>query len=496
MRDWASLLAAIGTLSLGALAARRGPLGRRIATLCFVLFGWNFAVLAQRVTHQSRPFEMLDSVCTALSPPLVLEVVIAFIGAATRHRGPRVGAWSTFGALALTSLIAPDSQWWAFAFLGSWIVIFAFEIALLVRYLRATPEPQEKARARIVLAALAFAGACSTSDMARAAGLPAPFLGALGTVVAAGLLLTLVVRLDLFESRVSARTTVYVVGMIAAAVAAYLVVLSAFADRLGIQLLFACLVTLIGAAIARELALSLAETRARTQRLALVGRFSAQMTHDIRGPLTAMLGAVQVLEGARSEAETREYLELVTEQAKRIAMIVDRYDRMARIEPRKTLVSVNELAFAIARAHAAETRLAEGDPELDADRALLETALENVVRNAVEATGQASLVRVETEVGAGAAGATLSIRVIDHGPGMDARVLERATEDFFTTKPNGSGLGLAFARRVVEAHGGTLTVRSRKGEGTRVTFVFPPQEREATRAVARVGPSSARIPLE
>lgn len=478
VRDWASLLAAIGTLTLGAIAARgarRDPLARAITALCFVLFGWNFSVLAQRIVHHARVFEILDSVSTALSPPLVLEVVIAFIGAGTRHRGLRIGAWAAFGALAAASVLVPDERWWSLTFLVCWMSVFAVEVTLLVRYLRRASEAREKARARIVLAALAFGGACSTSDIAHAVGLPAPYLGALGTVVAAALLLTLVVRLDLFEHRVTARTSIYVVGMISAGVVSYLVVLSAFAERLGVQLLFAVLLAMIGAAIARELALSLAETRARTQRLALVGRFSAQMTHDIRGPLTALLGAVQLLDG-----EKNEYLQLVADQAKRIAGIVDRYDRMARVEPVKTIVSVNDVAYGIARAHAVETALAEPDPELDADRALLEAALENVVRNAVEATGQASLVRVETRKSSG----LVEIVVIDQGPGMDARVLERATEDFFTTKANGSGLGLAFARRVVEAHGGELTIASRRKEGTTVTFRFPVQR--SAQSLARI----------
>lgn len=478
MRDWASLLAAIGTLALGAVAARgarRDPLARAITALCFVLFGWNFSVLAQRIVHHARVFEVLDSVSTALSPPLVLEVVIAFIGAGRRHRVLRAAAWSAFGTLAAASILAPDSRWWAALFLACWMAVFVVQMTLLVRYLRRAAEAREKARTRIVICALAFGGACSTSDIARAAGLPAPYLGALGTVVAAALLLTLVVRLDLFEHRVTARTSVYVVGMISAGVVAYLVVLSAFAERLGVQLLFAVLLAMIGAAIARELALSLAEARARTQRLALVGRFSAQMTHDLRGPLTALLGAVQLLDG-----EENEYLALVSEQARRIAGIVDRYDRMARIEPQKTIVSVNQVAYAIARAHAVETALAEPEPELDADRALLEAALENVVRNAVEATGQAGLVRIETRRAPG----LVEIRVIDQGPGMDARVLERATEDFFTTKANGSGLGLAFARRVVEAHDGELTIASRRDRGTTVTFRFPVQR--SAQSLARI----------
>lgn len=482
VRDWTSLLAAIGTLTLGMIAARsarRDPLARAVTALCFVLFGWNIAVLAQRILQHTRLFEILDSVSTALSPPLVLEVVMTFIGASKRHRGTRIGVWAAFGSLALTSIVTPDGQWWAVVFLTCWLVVFVLQVVLLVRYLRRATQAREKARARIVMAALAIGGACSTSDMAHAAGLPAPYLGAVGALVASALLFTLVLRLDLFDARVTTRTSLYVAAMISAGVMAYLVVLSAFADRLGVQLLFAVLLAMVGAAVARELALSLAESRARTQRLALVGRFSAQMTHDIRGPLTALLGAAQLLEG---EGEN-EYLALVVEQAKRIAGIVDRYDRMARIEPQKTIVNMNDVAYRIARAHAVETALADPAPELDADRQLLETALENVVRNAVEAAGNASLVRVETRRASG----LVELSVTDQGPGMDARTRERATEDFFTTKANGSGLGLAFARRVAEAHGGELSIESRPGEGTTVALRFP---------VPRSPQSLARIAVE
>jgi signal transduction histidine kinase len=219
--------------------------------------------------------------------------------------------------------------------------------------------------------------------------------------------------------------------------------------------------------VTRELAFSAADGRARAQRLALLGRFSAQMAHDIKGPLTALLGATELLDDAREARD--EYLGLVRDQARRIATIVERYDRMARVEPQKTLVPIHAVVRAVARAHglpAANVSLASVDPECDADRALLEAALENVVRNAVEAAGEPVKVRVETELGG--VPRSVVIRVIDEGPGMDARVLERATEEFFTTKPEGSGLGLAFARRVVEAHGGALALRSQQGHGTTV----------------------------
>src|SRR5690606_35646891 len=135
----------------------------------------------------------------------------------------------------------------------------------------------------------------STSDVAHGLGLPLPYLGALGTLVAAALLATLVVRLELFDRNVSARTAVYALGMIAAFVVAYLVLFRALSGSLGAQAFATVVVTLLVVAVARELALAFAEARERSQRLVVLGRFSAQMSHDVKGPLTALLGAVQVL---------------------------------------------------------------------------------------------------------------------------------------------------------------------------------------------------------
>jgi signal transduction histidine kinase len=205
------------------------------------------------------------------------------------------------------------------------------------------------------------------------------------------------------------------------------------------------------------------------------------MAHDLRSPLSALLGAVQVLEGADAgDTATRsEFLGLAAAQAKRISAIVDRYDRMGRVEPRSTLVRLDEIAFAVARAHAlpdTALRLEASDPECDADRDLLESAVENVVRNAVEATKSSGTVHIEIARDA----AAFIVRVIDTGEGMDARQRERAFEDFFTTKKDGSGLGLAFVKRVMEAHGGGVAVKSEKGEGTTVELRIPLVRRDAS----------------
>jgi signal transduction histidine kinase len=488
-----SLLAAIGHLSLAviALTSRRGSsLGRPLAALCFALFGWNFATLCHHV-FGGVGFNVLDAAFTALSPPLLLELVVRFIGQARRHRAPRALAWLAFGGLALVSLFglfSPaivawiDGSRWPLIFLVGWAPTFAFEIALLVRHLVSSSDAPEKARTRTVLAALAIGATFSTSDVAHAAGLPLPYLGSIGTLISAALLTTCAVRFELFDRNVSTRASAYAAGMIGALVVAYLVLFRVFAGSVAAQAFASALVTLVAVAVARELALGVAESRDRAQRLTVLGRFAAQMAHDLRSPLTALLGAAEVLEGmgdpdppsAKAAATRKEFLDLAVAQARRIAAIVDRYDRMGRIEPRATRVRVNDVARAVARLHDlgdCGLALDAAEPECEADRDLVESALENVVRNAKEACAERGDVRVETlrDVVAG----RVVVRVVDTGPGMDARQLARAFDDFFTTKATGSGLGLAFVRRVMVAHGGDVTLTSERGKGTTVELRLP-----------------------
>ena len=108
-------------------------------------------------------------------------------------------------------------------------------------------------------------------------------------------------------------------------------------------------------------------------------------------------------------------------------------------------------------------------PVVEADRDLLARAIENLLRNAIEAMPGGGTVTVSTA----RAAVGVRVEVRDSGPGMDAVTRERALEGFFTTKASGSGMGLAFASRVARAHGGTLSVSSRPGQGTAVEIGLP-----------------------
>ncbi|HEY8077638.1 MAG TPA: ATP-binding protein [Labilithrix sp.] len=483
-RDWLLLLAAVGNLSLAAIAivaGQKSALARPLAALCFSLFGFNFATLAHHELGADA-FDALDSMFTAISPAPLFDFVLTFVGQKRRFRAARAATWLAFGALALVSLTGvvskpmlawSDGNTWAICFLVGWVPSLLFEVVLLVRHLARTQETRERARTRIVLAAYAAGAAFATSDVAvRAFNVPVPYLASVGTFAAAALLTTLVVRHELFDRNVPLRTATYAVALIGVSVALYLLAFRTFAGSVAAQAFAAALVTLLVATVARELAIGRAESRERTQRLTVLGRFSAQMAHDIKGPLTALLGGIQVLEDEKDEVARKDLLALVADQAKRVTAIVERYDRMGRIEPRKTILRVNEIVKSVARtAGVPEDRmkLDPADPECDADRDLVESAVENVVRNAVEATKERGEVRVETEKQSGA----VLVRVKDTGAGMDARQLERAFEDFFTTKATGSGLGLAFTRRVMLAHGGDVSLASEPGVGTTVELRLP-----------------------
>jgi signal transduction histidine kinase len=127
--------------------------------------------------------------------------------------------------------------------------------------------------------------------------------------------------------------------------------------------------------------------------------------------------------------------------------------------------------FAVVPGVTLRADLATDLPSAKMDKDLVATTLENVLRNAYEAMPGGGTVTVRTERIADSGGVAVSVE--DEGEGMDARVLDRASNEFFTTKATGSGLGLSFAERVAQAHGGTLSLTSRAGKGTVVTLSLP-----------------------
>jgi signal transduction histidine kinase len=243
-------------------------------------------------------------------------------------------------------------------------------------------------------------------------------------------------------------------------------------------------VTLVLLAVLRLIVGTMTARRDQTVRLAALGRLAAQMGHDLKNPLAALKGAAQYLREERSQGRSIddkiEFLDLLNEQIDRLESAVDKYHRLGRIEAMRAPVQLNELVrslitmqkFGAADQVVLTADLAPDLPECSVDRDLIAGALENLLQNAFEATPRAA-VTVRTALTRTPKGNIVVLTVEDTGVGMSARTRERALDDFYTTKATGSGLGLAFVRRVAEAHGGDVSLSSREGAGTTVRLFFP-----------------------
>jgi len=228
----------------------------------------------------------------------------------------------------------------------------------------------------------------------------------------------------------------------------------------------------------------------RAERLAAVGRISAQITHEIRNPLNAIGLNSELLaeELAAIPGASREALQLlaaISREVDRLNGVAEEYLRFARL-PRPALArhDLNDvlaglldfLAPELTAAHIDLRReLEPGLPPVRADEGQLRAVFLNLLRNSREAMPRGGAVTVRTHRADGGVEAEVS----DTGGGIPPGDLSRIFEPFYSTKERGTGLGLAFTRQVVEEHGGTIRCESVVGRGTTFVIRLPaaPEER-------------------
>lgn len=502
------LFAELGLLALATFALRRGrsrigplagdPVARILGLLAADLAVWNLATVLFHWTGEPA-WHWLDVTFSPLTPPLVLHLVTTWVGVARRARPWLLAAYVAFGALALSSFMAWFFDWarvwiegavWSVVFLAGWLPIMVASLVLLWRAIgRHRDTPQAAMRARLLFAAIVLAGLLGSTELWDDL-FDVPALGVLGTFIATLLIATVVLRLGLFTARERLATAVYV-GLLTLVLAIVVAAIATATNGSAIAtLLAAILVSGLMLVVVREVVHSASERRSRTLELASLGRFTAQMAHDLKNPLAALKGAIQYLEVALPMAHDKAaspsegddaagFLTLMAGQVGRIEVILERYRRLAqtRIEPAP--VAVGALASEVARAMtvgvdgvALEVVIAGVDASpWHGDRDLLASAFENIVRNALEAMPDGGRLAVS----ATRSGDMVALSFADSGRGIDPRYLEQVGDDFFTTRAEGSGLGLAFVRRIASAHGGGLAVTSTLGRGTTVTLTLMSQ---------------------
>lgn len=234
------------------------------------------------------------------------------------------------------------------------------------------------------------------------------------------------------------------------------------------------------------------EQMQRADRLAAVGELGAGIAHEINNALTAIFGQTEPDE-ARGPAELREALARVDAQARRIADIVQGVLGFARPRP-PSPVAVDLAALSaktlelmrhdlVRQGVRLETAYAPDLPPAQADPQQLQQVLLNLVGNAIQAMAGRSDAWLRVEVQS--RGDQLAVRVSDNGPGIAPDVLPRIFDPFFSTKAEGSGLGLSVSYAIARAHGGDLRVDSTPGAGTTFTLLLPTATPAAGAAVER-----------
>ena len=233
------------------------------------------------------------------------------------------------------------------------------------------------------------------------------------------------------------------------------------------------------------------EQLARSRRLATIGQLAAGVAHEINNPLAAITTCAEAtLRDLRSEPETAsaadergwsEYLEEIVRQALRCKQITrGLLDLSRQKRARREPVEVNRIVEQAARlfeqrGHERGIKV-EARPDaslgiLATDEAMLRQILDNLLSNALDAVADGGRVEVATV----ADGERVRVEVSDDGPGVAPDTLARVFDPFFTTKDpgRGAGLGLAISLTYAEAMGGTLTVESKHGTGTRFRLWLP-----------------------
>ncbi len=218
----------------------------------------------------------------------------------------------------------------------------------------------------------------------------------------------------------------------------------------------------------------------QSERLATVGQMTSKIAHEIRNPLGAITLNLGLLEETLpAQGEASHLLAATKEQVQALSSVTEEYlqfSRLARphrqqVDPAPLLGEVAELMEPelVARGARLVLEVERPLPAMRADPRLVRQALINLIKNAAEAVKAGGTVWV----GAAAMHSAIEFWVADDGPGVSAPEMSRIFEPFYTTKPGGTGLGLAVVQQVALDHGGTIHCESHPGHGARFVLRLP-----------------------
>lgn len=219
----------------------------------------------------------------------------------------------------------------------------------------------------------------------------------------------------------------------------------------------------------------------RTNRLSALGQLAAGIAHEIRNPLTSLMGFIKLIE--RLVPERVDYIQIMTSELHRIESIVNEFLLLSK--PSHGLVGTTELhdlrqilqnTVAVVQAQTTmqnitiATHFDDDVPPIWCNEDQLKQVWMNFLRNSIDAMPNGGTIEITLQ--AHGPGGVL-VRIHDEGCGIPRELLSRIGEPFFTTKQDGTGLGMVVTQQIIDSHGGKMVIDSEVDKGTTVTVTLP-----------------------
>ncbi|OAB48286.1 ATP-binding protein [Paenibacillus antarcticus] len=226
------------------------------------------------------------------------------------------------------------------------------------------------------------------------------------------------------------------------------------------------------------------ETAYQNDKLAMLGKISASIAHEIRNPLTAIRGFIQLLRPHLLHMGKDEYARIILMEIDRANDIISEFLNSSKPSaPQMSVINVSSLLKEVVLLSESEALMngcqitlqdREAPLYISVDSKQIKQVILNIIKNAMDAIedlghNHAGMIHIHVEQ----VSTNVEIHICDNGKGMDHDILARLFDPFFTTKKTGTGLGLSVSYRIIKNHGGFIYVNSDLGEGTHFKITLP-----------------------